>query len=101
MSKRMKEMKVQFSKLVYTHFPEPSDAINFLLQFICDPAEIFAVQKSLQNASLKVLDSDVEYIANTFVTLTKESEELVDKMFSKLDEVEEIIRIHDNIKFEE
>ncbi|ELU17294.1 hypothetical protein CAPTEDRAFT_219541 [Capitella teleta] len=71
-----------------------------VFRFLCDPSDMNEVKKNLTDASLPVVDSRVEYIPHTFVPVPKDNEEILEKMFSLLENVEEITDVFDNAKIE-
>ena len=68
------------------------------LQFISDPKELHTVKKNLQQLDLLVSEARLEYIPNMFIQLTEEQLQVASQMFERLEELDEVIRVYDNIE---
>lgn len=55
------------------------------------------MRKNLEDMNYKILQSDVEYIPQVYVTLKDEEMELVGKLYDRLSTVEEVAKIYNNI----
>ena len=68
------------------------------LQFICDPADVHSVQKSLEGLDVTSSEVQFNYIPITFLTLGDDALELAGKMLDKLECVETVVRVYNNIE---
>ncbi|XP_014207420.1 translational activator of cytochrome c oxidase 1 [Copidosoma floridanum] len=66
-------------------------------QFTCSSNDIFKVRNQLEDRNYNVISSDVEYIPIVTVSLDEEQQKLVDKLYERLDTMEEVVKIYNNI----
>lgn len=55
------------------------------------------VRTKLENFNYKIIQAEVKYIPQVFVTLNDEDMELVSKLYERLNNVEEVVGIYSNI----
>ena len=68
------------------------------LQFFSDPKELHNVKKNLQQLDLLVSEARLEYVPTMFTKLTEEQLQLASQMFDRLEELDDVIRVYDNIE---
>jgi len=67
------------------------------LQFLCDARNFSQVQKSLEKLNYKISSASLEYIPNLRVPLNDSDLELCSGFFDKLDNMEDVVKLYDNI----
>ncbi|KAF2887834.1 hypothetical protein ILUMI_05374 [Ignelater luminosus] len=67
------------------------------LQFLCDPIMFMQVQKKLEDLNYTIVMASVEYIPKLQVALSDSDLELCSNLFEKLENIDEVIKLHDNI----
>lgn len=67
------------------------------LQFICESRNLKTVQISLENLKYKITSASVEYIPNVCVSLSDDDLERLSVMFDRLENCEDVVKVHDNI----
>lgn len=68
-----------------------------VLQFTCDPALLNQVKGKLTKLGYNIKKADSEFLAKTQVSLTDEDLEAVQKLYDKLEEDPDVMKLHDNI----
>jgi transcriptional/translational regulatory protein YebC/TACO1 len=66
--------------------------------FSTDPNDYYAVKNSIIHKGYKILDSSLQFLPNNKVTLSESDLELAKKIYLKLEEEEDIVKIYDNIE---
>ena len=56
------------------------------------------MKKSLQHLDLLVSEARLEYVPTMFTKLTEEQLQLASQMFDRLEELDDVIRVYDNIE---
>lgn len=70
---------------------------NNFFQFTCSSTEVSKVKNKLEELNYKIIQADVEYLPLTCVTLSEEEMELVGKLYDRLSNIEEVVKIYTNI----
>lgn len=66
--------------------------------FTTDPTDYYSVKNSIIRKGYKVLDSSLQFLPNNKVTLSESDLALAKKIYNKLEEEEDIVKIYDNIE---
>lgn len=78
-----------------------AEEVNLLdeetLEFICGSTNLRAVRDALEKAKYTISSASVEYIPLQLQKLSDSEMELCDKLFKKLDEMPEVVKISNNI----
>ncbi|XP_014235307.1 translational activator of cytochrome c oxidase 1-like [Trichogramma pretiosum] len=67
------------------------------LEFTCDAMELMKVRNKLEGLNYKVIQADVDYIPETYVELNDNEMEAVSKLYERLNNLEEVIKVYNNI----
>lgn len=65
--------------------------------FVTPPLEFYKVQNAISRKGYKILDSDLRYVPLSTVSLGEEEMEVASKLYQKLNEEPDVIKIYDNI----
>jgi len=67
--------------------------------FTTDPTDYYPVKKCIIRKGYKILDSSLQFLPKNKVTLSESDLELAKKIYHKLEEEEDIVKIYDNIEW--
>lgn len=67
------------------------------LQFSCDSMTFAQVQKKLEDLNYKIVTASLEYVPKLRVPLSDSDLEVCSNLFEKLENMDEVIKLHDNI----
>ena len=63
-----------------------------------DPRQLHAVKKNLQGLDLLVSEARLEYLPTIFVKLSEAQMTLASQLFERIEELDDVIRVYDNIE---
>lgn len=69
-----------------------------LFKLICDPKQLHAVKKAMEERDLKPQAARLEYIPHMFTKLDEPSLEVASKMLDSLEAFDDVVRVYDNIE---
>ncbi|KDR09380.1 hypothetical protein L798_00947 [Zootermopsis nevadensis] len=68
-----------------------------VLQFVCEPLVLNKVKGKLEKLQYKIKTADCEFIPKRQVTLSDADLEVVKKLYDKLEDDPDVVRLYDNI----
>lgn len=71
--------------------------LNVIFQFTCSAMEVFKIRTKLEDLSYKIIEAEVLYIPEQYVSLSDEEMERVSKLYNRLEQMEEVVHIYNNI----
>ncbi|KAJ9573950.1 hypothetical protein L9F63_008670 [Diploptera punctata] len=68
-----------------------------ILQFVCDPAHLNQVKGKLMKLGYNIKNADAEFLPNNRISLSDDDLEAVQKLFDRLEDEPDVVKLHDNI----
>lgn len=73
------------------------DSGEQVLQFLCEPREVYAVKKELEAREFPVRSAEIVFLTTKTVPFTDGALELLSKVLDKLDDHPEVIKVYTNV----
>lgn len=67
------------------------------IEFLCSPPAFNKVQVALVELNYKIISASLEYIPNKLQTVSESDLELCSRLFEKLENHQDVVKLYDNI----
>ena len=75
---------------------EDFEASEEIYEIITDPSKFSEVREALEKENLEFLEADVKLIPTTYVELTEEQGEKMQRLIDRLEDLDDVVNVYHN-----